>query len=119
MIARVERTSRRWRDSETDDFADELRRQEVRELRRQRLGEGGEVGAFVGLEAASLRVEVQSASPGPVAFAPSKTDERRLLLPYHLTARVRTRPRPNCQLTKPVQKQDGPGAGAPRGPRDF
>ena len=36
---------------ELDDLADELRRQEVRELRRQRLGEGGEVGAFVGLEA--------------------------------------------------------------------
>ena len=52
MIARVERTSRRWRDSETEDFADELRRQEVRELRRQRLGEGLEVGAFVFLEAA-------------------------------------------------------------------
>jgi len=54
VIARVERTSRRWRDSETDDFADELRRQEVRELRRQRLGEGGEVGAFVGLEATGV-----------------------------------------------------------------
>ena len=37
-----------------DDFADELRRQEVRELRRQRSGEGLEVGAFVGLEAAGV-----------------------------------------------------------------
>ena len=37
-----------------DDLADELRRQEVRELRRQRLGEGGEVGAFVVLEAAGV-----------------------------------------------------------------
>ena len=55
MIARVERTSRRWRDSETDDFADELRRQEVRELRRQRLGEGGQVGACVVLEATGLK----------------------------------------------------------------
>jgi hypothetical protein len=35
-----------------DNLADELRRQEVRELRRQRLGDGGEVGSFVGLEAA-------------------------------------------------------------------
>ena len=34
---------------ELDDLPDELRRQEVRELRRQRLGEGGQVGAFVGL----------------------------------------------------------------------
>ena len=59
MIARVERTSRRWRDSETDDFADELRRQEVRELRRQRLGEGREVGAFVGLEAAGAENSAQ------------------------------------------------------------
>ena len=37
-----------------DDLADELRREEVRELRRQRLGEGLEVGAFVGLEAAGV-----------------------------------------------------------------
>ena len=37
-----------------DDLSDELRRQEVRELRRQRLGEGGEVGAFVVLEAAGV-----------------------------------------------------------------
>ena len=59
MIARVERTSRRWRDSETDDFADELRRQEVRELRRQRLGEGGEVGAFVVLEATGVENPAQ------------------------------------------------------------
>ena len=59
MIARVERTSRRWRDSETDDFADELRRQEVRELRRQRSGEGLEVGAFVGLEAAGVENPAQ------------------------------------------------------------
>ena len=54
MIALVERTSRRWRDAETDDFADELRRQEVRELRRQRVGESGEVGTFVGLEATGV-----------------------------------------------------------------
>ena len=59
MIARVERTSRRWRDAETDDFADELRRQEVRELRRQRLGEGGEVGTLVGLEASGGLNSVQ------------------------------------------------------------
>ena len=39
---------------ELDDLSDELRRQEVRELRRQRLGEGGQVGAFEGLEAAGV-----------------------------------------------------------------
>ena len=38
-----------------DDLADELRRQEVRELRRQRLGEGGQVGACVVLEATGLK----------------------------------------------------------------
>ena len=40
---------------ELDDFADELRRQEVRELRRQRVGEGDEVSAFVVLEATGLK----------------------------------------------------------------
>ena len=39
---------------ELDDGPGELRRQEVRELRRQRLGEGGEVGAFVGLKSADV-----------------------------------------------------------------
>ena len=42
-----------------DDLADELRRQEVRELRRQRLGEGGEVGTLVGLEASGGLNSVQ------------------------------------------------------------
>ena len=36
---------------ELDDLPDELRRQEVRELRRQRVGESGQVAAFVVLEA--------------------------------------------------------------------
>ena len=44
---------------ELDDLADELRRQEVRELRRQRLGEGGEVGTLVGLEASGGLNSVQ------------------------------------------------------------
>ena len=44
---------------ELDDLSDEFRRQEVRELRRQRLGEGGEVGAFVDLEAAGAENSAQ------------------------------------------------------------
>ena len=42
-----------------DDLADELRRQEVRELRRQRVVEGGQVGAFVFLEAAGAENSAQ------------------------------------------------------------
>ena len=40
------------RDSATSNFANDLRREQVRELRRERLGEGREVGAFVVREAA-------------------------------------------------------------------
>jgi len=53
---------------ELDDLSDELRREEVRELRRQRLGEGGEVGAFVVLEAAGVEnpAEVRVFAEWPV-----------------------------------------------------
>ena len=53
---------------ELDDVPDELRRQEVRELRRQRLGEGGEVGAFVVLEATGVEnpAEVRVVGEWPV-----------------------------------------------------
>ena len=82
---------------ELDDGPHELRRE--RELRRQRLGERGEMGALEGLEAAGVENPAQvrvvaewmvmclllwklgaEAPPesecGPVGAAPSKTDER-------------------------------------------
>ena len=70
---------------ELDDLSDELRRQEVRELRRQRLGEGGEVGAFVVLEATGVEnpAEVRVFAEWPARFLFWKLVGQSVKVPSH------------------------------------